>query len=79
MRVIWFALIAVMSAVNLVLFGSAALNLDWVLSRIGSGQYDSLPVLLRLLYLAFAVITIAQVPLAWRLLERGGEIGRAHV
>ena len=72
MRVIWFTLVAVMSAINLVLFGAAALNLDWVLSRIGSGQYDSLPVLLRLLYLTFAVITIAQVRLAWRLLDRGG-------
>lgn len=69
---VWFALIVVMSAANLVLVGSAALDLDWVMSRVASGQYDSLPVGLRIAYLLASILMVVQVVLAWKLLERDG-------
>ena len=72
MRLLWFALIVVMSAVNLVVLASAALNLDWVASRIANGQYESLPPAWRIACLVGAIVTVAQVALAWQLLERGG-------
>ena len=68
----WFVLIVVASAWNLVLVGSAALDLPWVMSRVASGQYESLPTALRIVYLVFAVVMVAQVYLARALLERGG-------
>ena len=68
----WFVLIVVASAWNLVLVGSAALDLPWVVSRVASGQYESLPTALRIVYLVFAVVMVAQVYLARALLERGG-------
>lgn len=61
-----------MSAVNLILSVCAALDLDWAAARVASGQYDALPAAFRVAYLALAVITVGQVVLAWRLLERGG-------
>ena len=68
----WFVLIVVASAWNLVLVGSAALDLPWVMSRVASGQYESLPTALRIVYLVFAVVMVAQVYVARALLERGG-------
>ena len=71
-RRVWFALIVIMSAVNLAVFGSAALNLDWVLSGVAHGQYESLPAAWRVGYLALSILMVVQVSLARRLLERGG-------
>ena len=72
----WFALIAVASALNLLLVGSAALNLEWVMGRVASGQFDSLPFALRVVYLGFSVLMVAQTYLAWQLLQRGGAWSR---
>lgn len=72
MRLLWFALIVVMSAVNFVVLASGALNLEWVTSRIANGEYESLPTEWRLACLVGAALMIAQVALAWQLLERGG-------
>jgi len=65
----WFVLIVVASAWNLVLVGSAALDLPWVMSRVASGQYESLPTALRIVYLVFAVVMVALVVAIW---PRGG-------
>lgn len=72
MRLLWFALIVVMSAVNFVILAAGALNLDWVASRIANGEFDSLPGGWRVACLLGAALMIAQVALAWQLLERGG-------
>jgi len=71
-RLIWFTLILAASLFNVVLAVSAALDLSWAADRVASGQYESLPGALRLGYLVFSVISVAQVVLAFRLLERGG-------
>ncbi len=72
LRLLWFALIAVMSTVNFVVLASGALNLEWVVPRIANGQFDSLPPEWRVACLLFAVLMVAQVVLAWQLLVRGG-------
>jgi len=72
LRTMWFVLIVAASAWNLVLVGSAALDLPWVVSRVASGQYESLPIGLRIFYLVFSIVMVAQVLLARRLLDRGG-------
>lgn len=72
LRLLWFSLIVVMSAVNLVVLSSAALGLDWVTSRIVNGEYETLPTEWRVACFVAAVLMVAQVVLAWRLLVRGG-------
>lgn len=72
LRTMWFVLIVVASVWLFVLASSAALNLSWVMTRVASGQYESLPTGLRVAYLAFAAVAFAQVILARRLLDRGG-------
>jgi len=69
---VWFALVVVMSAANFVLYASAAVNLQWVMSRVAHGQFESLPASWRIGFLVLSIVMIAQVPLALRLLERGG-------
>lgn len=72
LRLLWFGLIVVMSGFYLLLSISAALDLDWAAARVAGGQYDSLPDLLRVFYLALAVISVGQVVLARGLIEHGG-------
>jgi len=60
------AVITLASAVNLVLVGSAALGMTWVLPRVARGQLSSMPPGVRTLYAGLALLMVVQVVLAWR-------------
>lgn len=72
LRLVWFGLIVLASALYFLLLASAALDLGWALPRVMNGQYESLPWTLRLAFLGAAALMIAQVVFARRLLEHGG-------
>lgn len=60
-------LISAASAANLVLVGSAALGMTWVLPRVAGGGFTAMPPTLRVVYGVFALLMVAQTILAWRL------------
>lgn len=69
-----FVLTAVLvaSAWNLVLVAAAVFNAHWVLTRVSGGQYQSLPIGLRITNLGFTVLTVWIMLFAWRLWKSGG-------
>lgn len=69
-----FILAAVLaaSAWNLVLVAAAVFNVHWVLSRVSGGQFQSLPIGLRIANLGFTVLTTWIMLFAWRLWKSGG-------
>lgn len=69
-----FLLIAVLaaSAWSLVLVASAVFNAHWVLTRVSGGQFESLPIGLRISNLGFTVLIAWVMLLAWRLWKFGG-------
>jgi len=69
-RVALAIIISAASVLNLVLVGSAALGMTWVLPRVAGGGFTSLPPVLRGVYGAFALLMVAQTALAWRLATR---------
>lgn len=66
------AAVLVASAWNLVLVAGAVFNAHWVLTRVSGGQYESLPIGLRITNLGFTVLTVWIMLFAWRLWKSGG-------
>jgi len=69
-----FILAAVLaaSAWNLVMVASAIFNAHWVLTRVSGGQFESLPIGLRISNFGFTVLTAWVMLFAWRLWKSGG-------
>lgn len=69
-----FLLTAVLasSAWSLVLVASAVFNAHWVMTRVSGGQYESLPIGLRISNLGFTVLIAWVMIFAWRLWKFGG-------
>lgn len=71
-----FVVVVIATLGNLVLVGAAALDAPWILDRVASGQFSSLPAGLRVAYGLMFVLMVAQVWFAWLLLQRGGAWSR---
>jgi hypothetical protein len=69
-----FALVALLFACawNFLLTLSAALGVAWVLPRVAGGELSALPGSLRVVYVIFALVSVAVGWLGWQLLVRGG-------
>lgn len=57
---------------NLILVGSAVFNAHWVLTRVSGGQYQSLPIGVRIANFGFTVLTVWVILFLWRLWKTGG-------
>jgi len=66
------AAVLVASAWNLVLVAAAVFNAHWALTRVSGGQFQSLPIGLRIANLGFTVLTAWVMLFAWRLWKSGG-------
>ena len=66
------AAVLVASAWNLVLVTAAVFNAHWVLTRVSGGQFQSLPIGLRIANLGFTVLTAWIMLFAWRLWKSDG-------
>jgi hypothetical protein len=51
---------------NAIILISVTLNLHWVTSRAAGGQYESFPVLIRIIYLLMTVLTLTLMKWLWR-------------
>jgi hypothetical protein len=51
---------------NAIILISVTLNLHWATSRAAGGQYESFPVLIRIIYLLMTVLTLTLMKWLWR-------------